>query len=287
MELTGVLNRGCSRVNQLGSRLSQPATSGRRVLPLNTIVTTPMCRSSSNRINAGATSCTAPVPANPTLSACGIGLTRSMRSLGTNAITLSVPSMNISAMIGAATSTDRVMLRLALRVSPAMIATYSNPLSAPSPILPRMLRLYGVNVGADTLSGWYATGRPCASATSGTINSAAKVRTWPAPPTSCTQRPMRRPSTEIIVTPSSTSVLTSGVYHQMLESVALLPLKTYAALVAIVTPKPAAITIAYAHRFQATMNPANLPSAIVVHWYSPPSSGISRERKITTAACGR
>jgi len=35
------------------------------------------------------------------------------------------------------------------------------------------------------------------------------------------------------------------------------------------------------------MNPANLPSAIDVHWYSPPSSGISRERKITTAACGK
>ena len=54
--------------------------------------------------------------------ACGIGLTRSIRSRGTSDITLSVPSMNIRAMSGAATSTERVMLRLALRVSSAIIA---------------------------------------------------------------------------------------------------------------------------------------------------------------------
>ena len=68
-----------------------------------------------------------------------------------------------------------VHARAGLRDSPAIIATYSNPLSAPSAILPKMLRLYGENAGGETSSGWYDTGRPCPRATRGTTRSAAKL----------------------------------------------------------------------------------------------------------------
>ena len=52
-------------------------------------------------------------------------------STGTNANTELVPRMNIAAMIGAAISVARPIVRSASFVSPASTATYSNPLSAP------------------------------------------------------------------------------------------------------------------------------------------------------------
>ena len=51
-----------------------------------------------------------------------------------------VPRMNISAITGEAISTDRPMSRAGERVSPARIATYSNPLSAPTASLVKMLK---------------------------------------------------------------------------------------------------------------------------------------------------
>ena len=48
--------------------------------------------------------------------------------------TVLVPRMNITAITGAEISTDCPMVRAALRHSPARIATYSNPLSAPTVI---------------------------------------------------------------------------------------------------------------------------------------------------------
>ena len=51
--------------------------------------------------------------------------------------------MNITAMIGAASQTDRAIVRSGLRHSPAWIATYSNPPSAPNPILGRSMMSSG------------------------------------------------------------------------------------------------------------------------------------------------
>ncbi len=68
---------------------------------------------------AGATEAAGPSAPKPTLSTCGIGAMRSMRSIGTSATTELVPRMNITAMIGAASQTDRAMARAGLRHSPA------------------------------------------------------------------------------------------------------------------------------------------------------------------------
>ena len=58
-----------------------------------------------------------------------------------------VPRMNIKAMMGAAMRTERPMFLAGARVSPARMATYSNPLSAPSAILLKILRLKSEAVG--------------------------------------------------------------------------------------------------------------------------------------------
>ena len=50
-----------------------------------------------------------------------------------NASTELVPRINISAITGEAMMTERPMSRAGARVSPARIATYSKPLSAPMP----------------------------------------------------------------------------------------------------------------------------------------------------------
>jgi hypothetical protein len=66
-----------------------------------------------------------------------------MRSIGLlpmNASTELVPRMNISAMTGEAIITERPMSRAGARVSPARIATYSNPESAPTASLLKMLK---------------------------------------------------------------------------------------------------------------------------------------------------
>ena len=49
--------------------------------------------------------------------------------------------MNIRQITGAEIVTDCPMVRAALRHSPARIATYSNPLSAPTVIWPKTARL--------------------------------------------------------------------------------------------------------------------------------------------------
>ena len=59
--------------------------------------------------------------------------------------------MNISAIMGAEIITDWPMVRAALRHSPAMMATYSKPLNAPTHICPNTARLnqfiFGISSG--------------------------------------------------------------------------------------------------------------------------------------------
>ena len=57
-----------------------------------------------------------------------------------NARTELVPRININAITGEAMRTDRPMSRAGARVSPARMATYSNPLSAPTESLLKILK---------------------------------------------------------------------------------------------------------------------------------------------------
>ena len=104
-----------------------------------------------------------------------------------------VPRTNISAMIGAAISTDRPTDRAGDLVSPARIAMYSNPPSAPKPILPRMLRLKSENDGRLVRSGWYSRNVPVARPSTGSSNRTPKMMSMKMPPVLCTHFPTDSP----------------------------------------------------------------------------------------------
>ena len=99
-----------------------------------------ICRAATPKIVNETRVETQPKELNPRLRTCGIGPIRSTVSGVTNASTEPVPKINISAMMGAEIITDCPMVRPALRDSPARIATYSNPLSAPTVICPKIAR---------------------------------------------------------------------------------------------------------------------------------------------------
>ena len=104
-------------------------------------------------IATGAASDAAPSGRNPSRRSCGIGAIKSIRSIGISARTELVPRMNITAMIGAASTTDHAMLRTGFLHSPAWMATYSKPPNAPNPILPSRLRLMIDTTGIAVASG--------------------------------------------------------------------------------------------------------------------------------------
>src|SRR6267143_2210021 len=85
---------------------------------------------------------TQPNELKPRLSTCGIGPIRSTLSGETNASTEPVPRMNIRAMIGAEIKTERLILRAGARHSPARMAIYSKPESAPTASLLKTFMLY-------------------------------------------------------------------------------------------------------------------------------------------------
>src|SRR5215813_5669045 len=85
---------------------------------------------------------TQPNSLKPRPSTCGIGAIRSTLSGETKASTDPVPKMNINAIIGAEIQTERLMLRAGERHSPARIAMYSKPDSAPTASLLHTLRLW-------------------------------------------------------------------------------------------------------------------------------------------------
>src|SRR5258708_9232564 len=84
------------------------------------------------------------------LNTCGIGAMRSTLSGDTNANTEPVPRINMSAMIGAEIQTERPKLRAGARVSPARIAMYSKPESAPTASLLHTLRLWVLICGQSS-----------------------------------------------------------------------------------------------------------------------------------------
>jgi hypothetical protein len=89
----------------------------------------------------------------PMLKVWGTGPIKSIGPWPTKARTELVPRMNIKAMMGAATRTERPTLRAGERVSPARMATYSNPLIPPTAIFEKILMLKSDKVGTTNASG--------------------------------------------------------------------------------------------------------------------------------------
>src|SRR5437764_3618790 len=106
-----------------------------------------ICRAATPKIVIEINSETQPNELKARLNTCGIGAIRSTLSGETKASTDAVPRMNISAMIGAEIKTDRPKLRAGARVSPARIAMYSKPESAPTASLLQTLRLCELTSG--------------------------------------------------------------------------------------------------------------------------------------------
>ncbi len=102
--------------------------------------------------------------------------------------------MNISAMSGAASATDRLMVRTGSRHSPVWMATYSKPPKAPKPILPSRLKVMMEKTGISIRSGWYSARVPRARKIQGSTTTAAKVRTISMPPALWIHLPTPRPT---------------------------------------------------------------------------------------------
>src|SRR5438067_3152844 len=100
-----------------------------------------ICRAATPKIVIEIRIDTQPNELKARLNTCGIGAMRSTLSGETKASTDAVPRININAMIGAEIQTDRAKVRAGARVSPARIAMYSKPDSAPTASLLQTLML--------------------------------------------------------------------------------------------------------------------------------------------------
>ena len=78
---------------------------------------------------------------------------KSMRPRGTSATMDAVPRMNMAQITGEETMTDCPMERAGSRLSPARMAMYSSPHSAPKSIWPNSARLRMLTCGAATEKG--------------------------------------------------------------------------------------------------------------------------------------
>src|ERR1700682_5118885 len=138
-EFNGVLYFGCNRENQLGSNRSQPATIGKRELPVTCTLVEAIVRIGFNTIAIEAIEPATGKKRSPRRKVCGTGPMRSIGLLPTTARTELLQRMKASAIAGDAMMTERPISRAGARVSPARIATYSNPLSAPMESFVKML----------------------------------------------------------------------------------------------------------------------------------------------------
>src|SRR5262252_4504886 len=138
-ELIGVLNFGCRRENQRGSKQSQPATIGNRELPVTLTLVEAIVFTVIKIMAMDAMALATGKKRNPSRSVCGTGPIRSIGLSPMNASTELVPRMKASAITGDAMMTERPMSRAGDRVSPARIATYSNPLRPPIASFVQML----------------------------------------------------------------------------------------------------------------------------------------------------
>src|SRR6516162_10511503 len=138
-EFIGVLNFGCRCENHRGSRQSQPATIGNRELPVTWTLEDAIVLTVIKIMAMDAVPLAIGKKRNPRRSVCGTGPIRSIGLSPMNASTELVPRMKARAITGDAMMTERPMSRAGDRVSPARIATYSNPLRAPIASFVKML----------------------------------------------------------------------------------------------------------------------------------------------------
>src|SRR4029453_3462306 len=138
-ELIGVLNFGCRRENQFGSNRSQPATIGNRELPVTWTLVDAIVFTVIKIMAMDAIALAIGKNCKPRCSVCGTGPIRSIALSPINASAGQVQKMNPRAVTGEAITTERPISRAGERVSPARIATYSNPLRAPTASFVKML----------------------------------------------------------------------------------------------------------------------------------------------------
>src|SRR5690348_16835227 len=194
-----------------------------------------------------------------------MGAVRSIALPCTNEYVALVPRMNITAMIGVATTTEREMLRPGSRDSPAMMATHSNPLSAPMPNLPSTLALKSDILGTPVASGWYVTWTPRATATTGAMISAANATTCARPPKLCTHLPTRSPNTDTTTIMAMSATPTASWKRSVPASAAARGPMAYESVLDTARQVAASSTSVYTHRFQAVRNPQNSPNPTFVH----------------------
>src|SRR5258708_14715140 len=102
----------------------------------------------------------------------------------------------MSAMIGAAMSTERPTDRAGALVSPARMAMYSNPPRAPKPILPRMFKLYNENEGMLVRNGWNSRNVRVSKPSTGNSSRTPKMMSMKTPPVLCTHFPTDNPTVD-------------------------------------------------------------------------------------------
>src|ERR1041385_5268058 len=154
---------------------------------------------------------TQPDEPKPAVSTCGMGLIKSTLAGDTNANTELVPRINITAMIGAEIRTERPMLFAGAFVSPARIAMYSKPVSAPNASLLNTLMLYADIVGTCIANGWYSLIDPRQSAINGIRIKVANVIINIKPPALWTHLPKLNPRTAARIIATTKTKLTAKI----------------------------------------------------------------------------
>src|SRR5579862_8839991 len=158
-------------------------------------------------------------------------------------------------MNGAVMITERVRLRAGLRHSPAKIATYSKPLSAPNIIFAKTLRLNRVRGGIAIRSGWYSLSIPRQRFHSGVAISTASVIKVAILPALLIHFPRRSPKADINIMARISTKETARISHLLPAIHAAVGPKAYATNVVVTKPITATYNITNSHRFQATKNP--------------------------------
>ena len=138
--------------------------------------------------------CATPSGAKPMLSTCGIGAIRSIWSIGTSASTELVPRMNITAMIGAAITTDHA-------IAPHRVAALAGVNRHVLEAAERAESHLAEQVEAHDRDDRHRRRQrmecrracPCATFSHGSSSSAANVASISTPPALCTHLPMFEP----------------------------------------------------------------------------------------------
>ena len=118
--------------------------------------------------------------------------------------------MNMAQITGEAIHTERPMERAGCRLSPARMATYSSPHSAPKSICPKSAMVRMSAGGVATLNGVQRTGWWWISASVGRKISAAKTARIAAPPMLWIHLPQSSPRSDASVIAATQNAITAS-----------------------------------------------------------------------------